>query len=1293
MNTNQLTPLTGQIMLENKRPQRPAIHSLAGWLGVLMLLASVMPALAAPSQSPLITRPDKRPLPNFMLTLDDSGSMSYQYLPERSFIVENGTVTETVSFPNDGKIYLHPLEIDARIFSFPKSGAPAKSDVHFVAADTSAAAADARIENQMQMRSPQVNSIYYNPEIKYKPWVDANGKNFTAADPRNAYLDPLALEDNSPLAATAQKVDLTDTTQFYDVNWYCSTDVGAPNYNPCAGSKKSYNPAIVYLLNPNQPPNSSLSYTLYNLNEASAKNYPKIYPQRAKDCALTGSATICSQAAELDNYANWFVFYRSRLLVAQGAIPAAFRDAGDSIRLGWGTIHAGSYKADADVLSNATEPIVQQGVRKLDAAHMSKFYNWLRSRATYAYTPSRSALIGVGTYFQRSDEQNPWSSNPGVITSTYNPSSDLTCRRSFNILATDGYYSSTEFDPFAAVGNVDNTTTANYTATAPFKDNDENTLSDIAMKYWATDLRAIANDVPIITNAKPYKGDPANWQHLNQYMIGFGVTGTLPTTEGQLDTLAACTSSDGCWKTPGQALNVIDDLWHAAVNSRGQYFSAKDAPSLTSAFQSALQLGSDATLNEAGLATAAPTLIGQNMKFVPEYMPIRWTGNIKAYKLNSTGKANAEPEWNAESKLPAPSLRNIFIWDAGLSTGTAVAFKPENFIKPGTPAASDASASTTKFSDVLIDKMGPQANANLVDYLRGNDPADDVPRRARQGKLPDFVNSIPLFVKGGFNLGYQNIGPTDTYKKYLEDKVKRTQGALLIGGNGGMLHAFSEEGVEQFAFIPYGGAANLFKLAKPNYGSEVNFHQFFVDGPLVESDAYLRGSWTNIVVGSMGAGGRSIFALKLDTEDPAKLNGSSVLWEVDGPSDAVATLTSKDDIGYITSEAQVGVLPNGKWKVFVGNGLDSQSGKAALLVIDLDSGEVESIVADAGTENGLGGVRLARNSTTKEVVAAYAGDAKGQLWRFEYDAQAEKMKVAYKGKPLFTALDGASTPQPQPISAAPVARPHPQGGRLVVFGTGRLFSDADSDTTQTQTLYGIWDEVKELETSDTYPSPPALSDGKSARAPSSLLAEQKIVKQTVVTQATPELGPDNQPLKDKDGKVIYQTNAFYDIQSSPIAWGLQKGWFMDLALPNGSTTPDRPRVIYAPQNFGQSVYITSLIPALNKESCATSIDSAGYAFLIKFLTGAQQVLPSFDTDGNGSINGSDISAGGMKVPAGPQTILTKEPPLDFETGAGGTTGCISGSAQRADGSTLIQDCENAKVRDRIWRQLLNPPTP
>ena len=55
----------------------------------------------------------------------------------------------------------------------------------------------------------------------------------------------------------------------------------------------------------------------------------------------------------------------------------------------------------------------------------------------------------------------------------------------------------------------------------------------------------------------------------------------------------------------------------------------------------------------------------------------------------------------------------------------------------------------------------------------------------------------------------------------------------------------------------------------------------------------------------------------------------------------------------------------------------------------------------------------------------------------------------------YKLYDGVST---QPITTAPDIASHPQGGHIVLYGTGRLYSYGDLTDTSTQGMFGIHDD-------------------------------------------------------------------------------------------------------------------------------------------------------------------------------------------------------------------------------------------
>jgi type IV pilus assembly protein PilY1 len=124
--------------------------------------------------------------------------------------------------------------------------------------------------------------------------------------------------------------------------------------------------------------------------------------------------------------ANWYAYYRTRLFTARAGTSLAFDGVPNSFRVGYGSINYPYSSSYSTVVS---------GVRPYSNIK-SNFYNWLFSvtpaTSTYYYTPLRRALDNVGKYYEKSE---PWLEDP-----TNNSSKEITCRPSFSILMTDGYW-------------------------------------------------------------------------------------------------------------------------------------------------------------------------------------------------------------------------------------------------------------------------------------------------------------------------------------------------------------------------------------------------------------------------------------------------------------------------------------------------------------------------------------------------------------------------------------------------------------------------------------------------------------------------------------------------------------------------------------------------------------------------------------------------------------------------------------------------------------------------------------
>src|SRR5262249_20735872 len=173
------------------------------------------------------------------------------------------------------------------------------------------------------------------------------------------------------------------------------------------------------------------------------------------------------------------------------------------------------------------------------------------------------------------------------------------------VMMTDGYWNT---DSITSYGNVDNTAvsalpdgTAYTTNNHPFSDGTSNTLADIAFYYWKTNLRptlgtttalqympytknvTVTDSVNGTASVIPYwnaQNDPASWPHMNTFTVGLGMSAILTapawgggtfTGTGYGDVVTAHKS----WPAAASdSSNDVYDLWHAAINGRGQFFAA-----------------------------------------------------------------------------------------------------------------------------------------------------------------------------------------------------------------------------------------------------------------------------------------------------------------------------------------------------------------------------------------------------------------------------------------------------------------------------------------------------------------------------------------------------------------------------------------------------------------------------------------------------------------------------------------------------------------------------------------------
>lgn len=813
-------------------------------------------------------------------------------------------------------------------------------------------------------QSPHLNVLYYNPDVTYTVPVNADGTPLNAGNPStfNNALVQGYYQYESQAGGNSASTQTRATGARHNLNqWFRQ------------GS--SWYPFFYYRFDA-----SNASYCSDSRYVGYSACYDLVY---------------VTDPDEQQNVANWYSYYRSRLMAAKAGISIAFQDIDPEYRVAYGSINARN--------------VISRGLSRY-AENKQQFYNWLFSQTSgYSYgTPLRNALNVAGNYYSTS---TPYRSDLNN-----NNSELLSCRQNFTILTTDGYWSGS----FGGLGNQDGSggprhtsvsgSTFQYVPLTPFNDNYSNTLADIAMEYWKNDLApTLRNDVPTSSS------DPAFWQHMVTLGIGLGVTGSINPTSAfnAIDTGAFIR-----WPNPANSDNAkVDDLLHAAVNSRGGFYSAADPTQFTEGLKSALATIQSHTGSGSSLAANSSSLTTNSMIYQASYRSGDWSGNLVAWPLDNNGNREDDAAWVA-SFPDTYTARNLF----------TISAQGNNF-------------RTVRLEWGNLDSAEQSAigSEELLNYLRGDQSREQTqngPYRTREnGLLGDIVHSSPYYVSRPVSGRYANTGWSEasSYESFVTANVSRTP-LVLVGANDGYLHAFNgDTGVEVFAYLPREVILNgVSSVADPGYE-----HQFYMDGNAVVTDAYISGNWRTVAVVPFGRGGRGLVAL--DITDPVNV---TALWELNEDN--------APEIGYVTGTPVIAKLENNDWVAVVGNGYNSDGDKAQLLVIDLADGSYDAIDTGVGSStasNGLAGPLVwdSDEQANNKYDEAYAGDLAGNVWRFDLvNNRAERVFITNNLRPITADMTGRLQADNRHL--------------WLLFGTGRYLSVDDitvSANANIDTWYGI----------------------------------------------------------------------------------------------------------------------------------------------------------------------------------------------------------------------------------------------
>ena len=833
-----------------------------------------------------------------------------------------------------------------------------------------------------------------------------------------------------------------------------------------------------------------------------------------------------------------------------------------------------------------------------------------------------------------------------------------------------------------------------------------NTLADVAEYYYVTDLRTTAlgnctgspapttgNTLCSTTSPDPYNNVPtsgldgASWQHMTTFTLGLGASGYMqfsPTylkdTSGDFfdvknGTPANPTGGICSWQNAGTICNWtapasdaqtnIDDLWHAAVNGRGTYFSATDPSTLSAGLSTALS-GVSARLGASAAATTSNPNItsGDNFVFSSTFTSNDWDGQLVRQQLDlTTGVTSAIIDWSARDQLDTNASRVIytfsstaanklmdFTWANLVTAGTALNFNTPN-ISTSPPTGMTGLSQFCASGCLSSADQGLAAGANLVQFLRGDssneDTATDTSKyyRMRTHRLGDIANAEAVYVKTSLftfaDAGYMGTGG------FAEANNSRV-GMVYAAANDGMLHAFYANsdsatgvvgGAEAWAYVPALVLPSLYKLADKDYANQ---HTYYLDGTPVAGDicptaptTKCTGSqWKTILVGGLNRGGRGYYAL--DVTNPA---APKALWEF-----------TDTNMGFTFGNPEITKLKDGTWVVLVTSGYNNTAstswpgagdGVGRLYVLNAATGvligtAISTGVGDTTTPSGLARIRAYVDNAMVDNTAlrVYGGDLLGNVWRFDINGDIGAAgKDAQKLVTLYSDTAAVGT-VPQPITARPELGDC-NGKKMVFVGTGRYLGQTDIDVVPgQQSFYGIKDQLD----TTTYTNPQASGSG--------------FVKQTLTNTTCPT---------GASSSVCTTGQSVRTSTSNTVNLAADKGWYLNFP-DSGERDNTDPTLGLATLAFNTNVPTTS--------SC--EIGGFSYRYFLNYCTGAPV----------GSVGTSSVVSVKLGNALATRPVFVRLP-----------SNAIVELTRLSDGTTLTSDVPIgpgvAPTRRVSWRELTN----
>ncbi|MEK9824675.1 MAG: hypothetical protein VW840_21140, partial [Gammaproteobacteria bacterium] len=456
-----------------------------------------------------------------------------------------------------------------------------------------------------------------------------------------------------------------------------------------------------------------------------------IFPGSANrtDCTSHAAAPLkCTYAEEMTNWVNWYVYYRSRGLTAKGGLGAVIAEH-DDLRVGISEFNGQSNVLGVDQLNDSE--ITGHKADVLDTLYQIE--------DSSGNNNMRTALQRTGNYFACSSTASvgnsivtPAGSAPGDANCPVLAAPTGNCQHNFALVVSAGFWGGT-----SPKEDADGDASSAFDG-GKYASSIENTLADVAMYFYETDLQPDLDD-EVPTSTRDFNSIPeSSWatafggddgltetmhQNMRTYIIGFGAQGDV-----DFDTMEAYDDATAfAWGDPTSDENEkLNDLVHAALNGRGAYLDAGNPTELNDALESAFNEFSTFVGTATAVASNAEEILVGSVIYRASYNVSNGSGQLVAQEisLNDDGIVTLGSEtWSAAAELDNVAATDRVIFTYNPETDNGVPFRYANLTYDQVSALQDSATlcSEAEFDadDAACDALEAEVTKH-VNWFRGD---------------------------------------------------------------------------------------------------------------------------------------------------------------------------------------------------------------------------------------------------------------------------------------------------------------------------------------------------------------------------------------------------------------------------------------------------------------------------------------------------------------------------------------------------------------------------------------------